>query len=137
MSTGTANEEGEFGFQIAPMVDVVFVLLLFFMACAGQNITETFLKVGLPSPTGGATFDPPIVIDIDATGNVFMNSAPKSASPTDQDLAQLRAVLDTVAEDGESPTPVLIRPALDARHGRVVDVLNTCRQAKVKNLNFL
>ena len=28
---GGGGEEGDFGFQIAPMVDVVFVLLLFFM----------------------------------------------------------------------------------------------------------
>ena len=33
-------EQGDLGFQIAPMVDVVFVLLLFFMASAGAQVVE-------------------------------------------------------------------------------------------------
>ncbi|MEI6494225.1 MAG: biopolymer transporter ExbD, partial [Verrucomicrobiota bacterium] len=40
MAGGGASEDGDIGFQIAPMVDVVFVLLLFFMSCAGQQIIE-------------------------------------------------------------------------------------------------
>jgi hypothetical protein len=31
---------------------------------------------------------------------------------------------------------VIIRPAPDTKHERLIDVLNACRQAKVKNLSF-
>ena len=35
MAGSIGSDDGDIGFQIAPMVDVVFVLMLFFMACAG------------------------------------------------------------------------------------------------------
>ena len=49
MSGGGVSEDGDVGFQIAPMVDVVFVLLLFFMASAGSQVIETELNISLPS----------------------------------------------------------------------------------------
>ena len=51
MAGGGGGESGDFGFQIAPMVDVVFVLLLFFMACAGEKTKEGYFDIGLPSPS--------------------------------------------------------------------------------------
>src|SRR5882724_9282327 len=92
MAGGGGGEEGDFGFQIAPMVDVVFVLLLFFMACAGQNVKEGFFQIGLPSSSNQTTDKPvvPIVIDIDPSGNVFVNGQSMSSGPKDRELAQLR-----------------------------------------------
>ena len=83
MAGGGGGESGDFGFQIAPMVDVVFVLLLFFMACAGQNIKEGFFQIGLPSPSASSSekVSTPIVVDVDALGNVFVNGDPKSGGP--------------------------------------------------------
>jgi len=134
---GGGGEEGDFGFQIAPMVDVVFVLLLFFMALAGEKTNEGFFQIALPSPSGATNDKPvvPIVIDIDALGNVFVNSQQMSASPKDRDLKQLQEKLtDAVKTSPEDP--VIVRPALDARHERVVDVLNVCRLAHVQKLSF-
>ena len=48
----SASPDGDPGFQIAPMVDVVFVLMLFFMASAGAQIKEKELAVALPGPSG-------------------------------------------------------------------------------------
>ena len=36
------------GFQIAPMIDVVFVIMLFFMVMAGLVVNEKFLNLKLP-----------------------------------------------------------------------------------------
>jgi biopolymer transport protein ExbD len=133
---GGGGEEGDFGFQIAPMVDVVFVLLLFFMACAGQNITEGFLTVGLPSSAkGDAATKTPIVVDIDPNGNVFVNGQAKGGNPTERDIPPLREFL-SAAMTSDPEDPVIIRPAPDTKHERLIDVLNACRQAKVKNLSF-
>jgi len=133
---GGGGEEGDFGFQIAPMVDVVFVLLLFFMACAGQNITEGFLTVNLPSGAkGDSSTKVPIVIDIDGTGNVFVNGQMKGGSPNEREIAPLKEHL-TAAMESDPEDPVIIRPAPDTKHERLIDVLNACRQAKVKNLSF-
>ena len=128
--------EGDFGFQIAPMVDVVFVLLLFFMACAGQNITEGFLKIALPSgATESNAVKVPIVIDIDAAANVSVNKEPKGGGKNDHDLAELTEYL-TRSMESSPDDPVIVRPSMDALHERVIDVLNSCRKARVKNLSF-
>ena len=137
MAGGGGGEDGDFGFQIAPMVDVVFVLLLFFMACAGQNIKEGFFQIGLPSSSPGGSDKPvtPIVVDVDANGNVLVNGDMKSGSPKDRELKNLAAFL-TEAMRSSPDDPVIVRPNMDARHERVVDVLNACRLAKVQKLSF-
>jgi len=136
MAGGGGGEDGDFGFQIAPMVDVVFVLLLFFMACAGQNIKEGFFQIGLPSQgAASGEFNPPIVVDIDVIGNVFVNGNPMSAGPKDRELKQLEEFLAS-AMKGTPDDPVIIRPNAEARHERVVDVLNACRIARVAKLTF-
>ena len=66
------SEDGDIGFQIAPMVDVVFVLMLFFMACAGQQVIEKELGINLPSGAISVNAVPktPIMVDISADGQV-------------------------------------------------------------------
>ena len=134
---GGGGEGGDFGFQIAPMVDVVFVLLLFFMACAGQNIKEGFFQIGLPSSAPGGNDKPivPIVVDVDQLGNVFVNGNPMSGSVKDRELKQLTEFL-TGAMKASPEDPVIVRPNMEARHERVVDVLNACRVAHVQKLTF-
>ena len=142
MGGGGGGEEGDFGFQIAPMVDVVFVLMLFFMATTGDKVTEKELRIALPSgATGG---DPgqiitPITIDIGSDGTVFVNNTPMGTGPKDRELVQLRALLKNSLE-GKSDAdadPVIIRPAPDTKQERVVDVLNACAATKVvKKLSF-
>ena len=137
MAGGGGGESGDFGFQIAPMVDVVFVLLLFFMACAGQNIKEGFFQIGLPSSAPGGNDKPivPIVVDVDQLGNVFVNGNPMSGSVKERGLKQLTEFL-TGAMKASPEDPVIVRPNMEARHERVVDVLNACRLARVKKLSF-
>ena len=135
MSSATSNEEGEFGFQIAPMVDVVFVLLLFFMACAGQTITEGLLKVSTPGLGEAAPNVGNIVLDIDAAGNVFANGQAQSANPVEHQIPALESFLKS-GTSANAEIAVQIRPTNETRHERVIDVLNTCRQANVKNIAF-
>ena len=131
------GKEGDFGFQIALMVDVVFVLLLFFMACAGQNVNEGFFQIGLPSPPEHPPVElvVPIVIEIDPLGNVSVGGTPISTSPHDRQLTQLHERLMSVMRES-AKEPVIVRPSPDARHERVVDVLNACRAARVARLSF-
>ncbi len=71
MATGSASEDGEIGFQIAPMVDVVFVLLLFFMAAAGSQLKPKELTSQLPAvPSGAAKNVTPYIIEISPQGLV-------------------------------------------------------------------
>ena len=74
------------------MVDVVFVLMLFFMAMAGAQVKEKELNIALPSGAAASTKNAqktPIVIDISPEGQVSMNNDVYGA-PTDKGLQRLR-----------------------------------------------
>ena len=140
MGGGGGGEDGELGFQIAPMVDVVFVLMLFFMAITGDKVTEKELRIALPSgapPGDSSVIKTPITIDSGSDGTVFVNNTQMGTGPRDRELAQLRALLKRALEGQTDPDPVIIRPAPDTKQERVVDVLNACAATKVvKNLSF-
>lgn len=124
------------GFQIAPMVDVVFVLMLFFMASAGQQIVEQELNISLPSgATGQKTEKTPIIIEISADGQVTMNQT-SFGTPSDKALKPLQDWLKNAIEQFGGEDPVIIRPNPESRHERIMDVLNAAHAAGVKNLSF-
>lgn len=138
MAGSIDSGDGDAGFQIAPMVDVVFVLLIFFMASAGSNVVEKELNISLPSGRGGAATGPPptpVIIDIAADGLVSMNSKVFD-TPTDKTMPELRARLKENIERFGDKDPVIIRPANDARQERIIDVLNSAAASGVKNLTF-
>ena len=139
MAGGGVSEDGDIGFQIAPMVDVVFVLLLFFMASAGSQVLERELNISLPSGRS-STSQPavpltPIIIDILPDGRVEMNNKVFD-TPTSKDLPELRAKLkDTISNFGDKD-PVILRPDPATKHERVMDVLNAASAAGVTKLSF-
>ena len=136
MSGSVGSEDGDLGFQIAPMVDVVFVLLLFFMASAGSQIVEKELGINLPSGAkSGATATTPIIIEISADGQVVANETNYGA-PNNRNLVELREWLKDVLGEFGDKDPVIIRPAAETRQERIIDVLNACAASHVKNLTF-
>ena len=132
MAGGTGSD-GEFGLQIAPMLDVLFVLLLFFIVCAGAQKHEASITTQLPG-SGAADVKIPIRISIDIDGQVTCQGAPFD-STTGDNLPQLIARLQTVVQSNPAQ-PVIITPSPSTKHQRVIDVLNACAAAKVKNLAF-
>lgn len=137
MGGSVGSEDGDIGFQIAPMVDVVFVLMLFFMACAGAQVKEKELNISLPSgaTSTSSSQKTPIVIDISPEGQVSMNSQVFGAA-ADKSLTALKEWLKSSMEQFGGEDPVIIRPASETRHERIIDVLNAAAAAGVKNLTF-
>ena len=137
MGGSAGSEDGDIGFQIAPMVDVVFVLMLFFMACAGAQVKEKELNISLPSgaTSSSSSQKTPIVIDISPEGQVSMNSQVFGAA-ADKSLTALKEWLKSSMEQFGGEDPVIIRPASETRHERIIDVLNAAAAAGVKNLTF-
>ena len=138
MAGSIGSDDGDIGFQIAPMVDVVFVLMLFFMASAGSQIVEKELNISLPSgtsPSSQPSQKTPILIDISPEGQVTMNNQ-SFGTPTDRKLQSLRDWLKNAIEQFGGEDPVIIRPNPETRHERIIDVLNAAAAAGVKNLTF-
>jgi biopolymer transport protein ExbD len=124
--------DGEFGLQIAPMLDVLFVLLLFFMVSAGAQKHEATLSTQLPGGQPGG--DVPVQIGIDADGQVSVYNVPTD-SPTDHDMPQLVQRLKKVVANNPKQ-PIVITPTRSTRQQRVIDVMNACAASGVKNLAF-
>lgn len=137
MSGGGGGEEGEFGLQIAPLLDVLFVLLLFFMISAGSQKHEGELGIRLPSSGGsmGGTVETPINIDITPDGLVKYNGA-SIDSRSSKDMPDLTAKLKNVVDRFGDKQPVIITPSKQTRQERVIDVLNACGAAKLKSVAF-
>jgi biopolymer transport protein ExbD len=129
---GGGGSDGEFGLQIAPMLDILFVLLLFFMVAAGSVKHEATIATQLPGSTPGK--DVPVQISIDADGQVNINQAPVD-TPTGDDLPETISRLKGIVASN-SAQPIIISPTASTRQQRVVDVLNACTAAGVKNLAF-
>ena len=128
------SHDGEFDFQIAPMLDVLFVLLLFFMVTAGMQKHEATLTTPLPGPGKGPSDVIPVNLNITADGQILFNGVlvdSHAGSRLPETTERLKAVL-TAASD----RPVIIEPDASARHQRVVDVLNACKAAMARNVVF-
>lgn len=127
------------GLQMAPMINVMLVLLAAFVATTGSVQKELELGVKVPGQSEGKppkanTRDTPINIEIDPDGTVFFNR--KSVGKADdKDLATLKTRLKR-ATDLFGDQSVIVRPHADASHSRVIDVLNACSASNVKNLSF-
>ena len=139
----TKNED--VGFQIAPMIDVVFVIMLFFMVKVGSRQTETEIKSKLPGSAETSTsvdglepLEESIMIDQD--GVISHNDEILEAGTVkDGDLTQLKDRMKRLAEQGRADkTPVIVTVSTqpDTKYSRVVNVLNSLQYAGITNMTF-
>lgn len=122
--------------QMGPMIDCVFLLLMYFIAAAQIKPEEKYL--GLMMPGGGAakeSLPAEITLGIAENNQVTFNETPMDGVGG-RELPTLQAKLkDALTLFGEKQ-PVVIHPTPATQHQRVVDVLNACAGAGVKNLSF-
>lgn len=133
--------EGNLGFQIAPMIDVVFVIMLFFMVMAGAVKIENELNTQLPGTAATSTstdFVDEQIITISDAGDVSLNDEPFD-SPQSKELPQLRGTLMRLkqnADAAKTPAVVTIISDEQAKYSRTVDVLDALAVAKIDNVTF-
>ncbi len=137
----TNSNDGNVGFQIAPMIDVVFVIMLFFMLMAASVKVERELNTKLPgvaitsSPTD---FVDEQIIAISPTGDITLNDEPFDSS-TSTGLPQLKATLLRLKQAGDaSKSPVLVTIISDpqAKYARTINVLDALAVAQIGNVTF-
>ena len=135
------SNEGNIGFQIPPMIDVVFVIMLFFMVMAGAVKVERELNTQLPGSTETSTsmdFVDEQIITISENGEVSLNDEPFD-SPASHDLPQLKGTLMRLkqnADAAKSPCMVTIVSDESAKYSRTIDVLDALAVAKIDNVTF-
>ncbi len=125
------NHSPQVGFQMAPMIDVVFLLLIFFMAAAVYAHWEK--KIGITVPTS-QTYDAQprvageIIVNIERDGRFFIGD-------TEVGAERLAGLLRNVAEEYRDQ-PIIIRADRKTEHAKVMQALDICRIAGIWNIAF-
>ena len=135
------STDGNLGFQIAPMIDVVFVIMLFFMVMAGAVKVEKEINSQLPGSaetSGGTEFTDEQIIGISEAGEVTLNDEPFDSAAS-HDLPQLKATLQRLkanADAAHTPCTVTIVSDEQAKYSRTVDVLDALAAARIESVTF-
>lgn len=126
---------------IAPMIDCVFLLLIYFMVTSSLKPQEADISFQLP---GVVEQDEPLempdeqIIEITETGQVIVNEFAYD-SPQAQRLAELSTMLKRFKEASDAnkvEARVTIAPDDAVAHGTIVKVMDACSFAGIKNVNF-
>jgi len=113
--------------NLAPLVDIVFLLVIFFMVTSTFITPETGLPVDLPQAVSGEARPAGApVVTVAADGTAYWQG--KSLAD-DELLGKLRSVL---AKDPVGT--VILRADRKTPHGRVVQVLDIIRRAGAKRV---
>ena len=112
--------------DIAPLVDVMFLLLIFFMITS-NFIVQPGIKVSLPKAISSEVIrSENLVVTLTGQDLLFLNDQPITVQDL---LPQIRqAALDNKT--------VLLKADTSASLGRVVEIWDMCREAGVPQINI-
>jgi biopolymer transport protein ExbD len=113
--------------SLTPLIDVVFLLLIFFLVASRFAMEERELPVELPSASSAVPMmqrPRELVIDVDAEGKVFVDGLPRSIDQLDQLLAQ------AVANNPTNQT-VVIRADRRTEFQAVVGAMDACNRSGI------
>ena len=119
------------GIQLAPLVDVLLLLLIFFLLTWNAARTENELDVKVPKASAAKEKSAPIgdvVVNVKADGNVVVNRRTLSGPELTELLKSLVQL--------NSEQAVVIRGDEAGAYKSIIGVLNICTQAGITNVAF-
>lgn len=124
--TDNSGQSGEI--NISPLIDIVFILLIFFIVTT-VFLEETGVTVDKPVAASANQLEKQsILVSITAEGQIW--HAGQQFSPDG-----LRSVLTRKLRDNPD-SPVIIRPDNNGRNGRLVNVMDIASQAGAKKVSL-
>jgi len=115
------------GLEMTPMIDIVFLLMIFFLVASKLDEDDRALDVILPQAAAAKplTSRPrEFVVNIDRGGNYHAGARPV-------DLEELRRLLVQSAADNPQGQTVVLRADEEVAHKFVVAVMDACVQAGI------
>jgi len=131
MKFGKPPYESEDAIQLAPLIDIVFLTLVFFMTTAVYTSIESEIDIALPTASSAITSERTrgeIIINLRDDGQIILNNRELS-------IPELQDVLNRVAENFPGGA-VIVRGDREAQLGRAIAILNCCRNADIQNVSF-
>jgi len=134
MNLRPGHKEESVEVNLTPLIDVVFLLLIFFM------VSTTFdrhakLKVSLPESSAKATLQQnnPLVLSIDAKGNYFINDR----QVVNKSLDTLKqAIQKTIGDKAIKDVTLVLRADANTPHQFVVRAMDAASQLGLTKLSI-
>jgi len=124
----TTSESNASEINISPLIDVVFILLIFFIVTT-VFIEETGVDVNKPRAASAESLEKQaILLAVTANGQVYQGGR-------NVGVDGVRAVVATMLE-GDAATPVIIQGDAAANHGTIVKVIDAAKLAGAKTVNI-
>ena len=114
--------------NLAPMIDVILVLTIFFMCATKFSADERQFELDLPQVGGAAVASSarPEIVEVEAGGTLRLGADEVTLEELGSRLAAARDVQPDVA--------VMIRGERAVPHGRMAEIYETCRGAGVRHV---
>ncbi|HEY6070990.1 MAG TPA: biopolymer transporter ExbD [Chthoniobacterales bacterium] len=119
------------GIQLAPLVDVLLLLLIFFLLTWNAARNENELDVKVPKASAAKEKSAPVgdvVVNVKADGNVVVNRRTLTSAEL-TDLLKSLVALNT-------EQAVIIRGDEAGAYKNIIGVLNICTDAGISNIAF-
>ncbi len=116
---------------MAPLIDIVFLTLVFFMATSVYSTMEA--EVGITLPTASSA-----QVDNRTQGEIYINIRSDGSyvvNDREVSIADLQEILDRVAQFFPGGS-VIIRGDTEAALGRAVAVLDACKKSDIQNVSI-
>ncbi len=124
---------GELGFNMTPMIDVVFLLIIFFLVSSHLARQEVQMPLPLPTAESGSRPDETntrrLTINVLDDGRMLL--AGKRVEPE-----QLRERLSSARQDGGADLEIRIRGDRAVAYRHVEPILLACARAGIWNVAF-
>jgi biopolymer transport protein ExbD len=131
MKFRSRSEPVPVAFQIAPMVDILLVLLCFFVITWSMARKENELDVRVPAAQAAQESNPVVnqtVLNVKSDGSIVWDRKPISRETLQEKLKSLASLSPDYA--------IILRRDVKTDYEHIVQVLDTCRQAGIWNVAF-
>ncbi|MEI6036893.1 MAG: biopolymer transporter ExbD [Planctomycetota bacterium] len=115
------------GLDLTPMIDVVFLLMIFFLVASKLEEADRYIDVVLPKASAARPLTSQVlefIVNIDRNGSYFAGAKPV-------ELAQLQGLLKQAVADNPEKQKVVVRADENTAHKFVVAAMNACVQAGI------
>ena len=123
----------KYGFNMTPMIDVVFLLIIFFLVSSHLAKQESQMDLDLPTASTGQDDleleTPRITINVKSDGSLWLAGRPIAKEQLKQTF------LDAKAKQGEE-IEVRIRGSLAAPYSTVEPIMLACAGARISNVKY-
>ena len=122
-----SEQEENFSLDLTPLVDVVFLLLIFFMVSTVFVDFKRQMDISLPSSTSSlpSESEEPVKIELTVDKNIFLNGEKVTLEEFELALSEIRLSKNNAA---------IIRADKNLTYGHVIKIMGMLQSAKILDI---